>query len=347
MEKTQIKINPVKPKTSDISKMSAKLSTKQSDTKEGINLKSNDHFTGHTPNASQKSSKATESIQEKHSSKTNKKVSTTEKISGSKTSAAVLDQIKSPRSSKDDSDQPRGEIIEELQLIEKSIYVGLFKKYYYIKHQSNDEPPIDDRKFYSLQKAKDYISEGANFLLHRYLARTIYIGSFELSTMYINGDMCRNIYNCTGPESKLINDRRIDICTIYRTIIEECGIEHRCTTILTLKGQIVNQIWEGTNYLLQINPLLDVDNYKIVGNEEILLKHAWESDMQLMSKYLDEKVANEIKIKSYMIDHPEFRNMITDYIHTILLLKPEDIIDFTISHFLSFAPQFLPQNDYF
>ncbi|GJQ85394.1 hypothetical protein Trydic_g10168 [Trypoxylus dichotomus] len=241
----------------------------------------------------------------------------------------------------------KDETVEEMQLINKSLYVGLLKRYYYVKYISNEDNPIDDRKFYNILKARNYISEGANFLLHRYLAKTIYIGTFELSTMYINGDLCRNIYHCTGPESENINGRKIDICKIYRTIIEECGLEHHCTTILSLQGQIVCQKWEGSNYVLQINPLLEIDNYKIARNEQLLLKHSWESDMQLMSKFLDEKIANEIKIKSYMIDHPEFRNMITDYIHTILLLKPEDIIEFTTSHFLSFAPQYLPQNDYF
>lgn len=179
---------------SETSKMSVKSSTKQNDPKEHTSKKSNEQFTtGNTPNVSEKNSRAAEPVQEKSSLKT-KKVSTTGKCNSSRSLVIPSDQIKLGKSSKED--QAKGETIEELQLIQKSLYVGLFKKYYYIKHQSNDEPPVDDRKFYSLLKAKDYISEGANFLLHRYLARTIYIGSFELSTMYINGDMCRNIYVC-------------------------------------------------------------------------------------------------------------------------------------------------------
>lgn len=76
---------------------------------------------------------------------------------------------------------------------EKRLYVALQTKRYYLKVTSKKEQFLE-RKFYKLDKTKNYISEGANFLLMRYLAITQYSGNFELSTMYINGDMCRNIY---------------------------------------------------------------------------------------------------------------------------------------------------------
>lgn len=75
----------------------------------------------------------------------------------------------------------------------KSLYVALQSKRYYLKVTSKSDK-FSERKFYKLDKTKYYISEGANFLLMRYLAVTKFSGSFELSTMYINGDMCRNIY---------------------------------------------------------------------------------------------------------------------------------------------------------
>ncbi|XP_071057156.1 ciliogenesis-associated TTC17-interacting protein [Onthophagus taurus] len=243
-------------------------------------------------------------------------------------------------SSDSSSKQPK------LKVNEKDLYVGMVKNYYYVKHKSTLEN-LDDRKFYSFGKASKYIAEGTNFLLHRYLAIIRYIGVFELSAMYINGDMCRNIYDCTGPESELINDVKLDICKIERTIIEECGIEHKCYTTLTLQGQLIRQEWEGTPYFLQVNPMAKVSNQKPCGNEQILLKHNWEGDMQLFSNYLDEKVRAEMRIKSYMGDHPEFKGIIMDYINAILLLKPEDILDFTMNHFMSFSPTHMPKNDYF
>lgn len=76
---------------------------------------------------------------------------------------------------------------------EKTLYVALQIKRYYLK-MTNKKEEVVERKFYKLDKTKYFVSEGANFLLMRYLAIVNYMGQFELSTLYINGDMCRNIY---------------------------------------------------------------------------------------------------------------------------------------------------------
>lgn len=76
-------------------------------------------------------------------------------------------------------------------LEDKTLYVALQNGKYYI-HVKEQE--FEERKYYSLVKTKDFVGEGANFVLMRYLALIKYTGTFELSTTYINGDMCRNIY---------------------------------------------------------------------------------------------------------------------------------------------------------
>lgn len=47
-----------------------------------------------------------------------------------------------------------------------------------------------------------------------------------------------SLQDCTGPESGIVNDQKLDLCKIHRKIIEECGIEHGCITVLTLNGKI-------------------------------------------------------------------------------------------------------------
>lgn len=75
----------------------------------------------------------------------------------------------------------------------KTLYFALQKDKYFVRSTCTDEN-LDESKYYSLGKAAKYVSEGANFVLMRYLAITRYIGHFELSCAYINGDMCRNLY---------------------------------------------------------------------------------------------------------------------------------------------------------
>ncbi|XP_060533875.1 uncharacterized protein LOC132706524 isoform X2 [Cylas formicarius] len=76
----------------------------------------------------------------------------------------------------------------------QTLYVALQRNKYYLRHQSTLENVMTKKKYYPLGKTKDFVGEGANFILMRYLAITKFEGMFELSTMYINGDMCRNIY---------------------------------------------------------------------------------------------------------------------------------------------------------
>lgn len=90
---------------------------------------------------------------------------------------------------------------------EKNLYVALQTKRYYLKITSKKENTME-QMFYKLNKTKHFISEGANFLLMRYLAVARFMGQFELSTMYINGDMCRNIY----VSSELIHPENCSIC---------------------------------------------------------------------------------------------------------------------------------------
>lgn len=48
-----------------------------------------------------------------------------------------------------------------------------------------------------------------------------------------------------------------------------------------------------------------------------------------------------------MEDHPEIKDILSDYIHTIIQLKPEDIYTFTAKYFLAFTPELLPLSEYF
>ncbi|XP_030754786.1 ciliogenesis-associated TTC17-interacting protein-like [Sitophilus oryzae] len=230
--------------------------------------------------------------------------------------------------------------------IQQVLYTALQQDKYYVRHHANIEKESETRKYYPLSKAKDYVGEGANFLLMRYLAITRYVGTFELSTIYINGSMCRNIYECKGATPGFVNNNPVDICKIYRIIYEECGLVHISVTVMTVYGMIVSQEWEGCSYIIHINPLIATVG-KPVPYDQVELVKSWHTDMQLLSKYLDCKAEAELKMKTYLKDHPEINDMIGDYMQSILLLKPENIMPFTLDYFTNFQPFKIPEKQYF
>ncbi|KAJ8956315.1 hypothetical protein NQ318_015053 [Aromia moschata] len=230
-------------------------------------------------------------------------------------------------------------------LNQKSLYTALQNRKYYLKSTSTLDN-VEERKYYGINKTKELVCEGASFILMRYLAVTRYQGTFELSTMYINGDMCRNIYECTGPTTGEVNGKTVGICKIYRYIVEECGLEHHCVTVLTVYGRIITQEWEGCNYILNLNPLQYVSEPPS-SCDRLVLEKTWTDDMQLMSKYLDCKTKAERKMKNYMADHPEIKEMMSDYVQNVLLLKPENVLSFTMDYFQSLYPFKLARLPYF
>lgn len=233
--------------------------------------------------------------------------------------------------------------ISDGSVLDKNLYIALQKGKYYLHYRGAD---YEEKKQYSLVKTRDLVCEGANLILMRYLALTKYTGTFELTTTYINGDLCRNIYECIGSTKGIINDKKVEICKIYRYIIEQCGIEHHCVTVLTDKGYIISQEWEGCTYILNKNPILALEDGPIKF-EKIILAKTWTDDVELLSRYLDYKTEAEMKMKRYLYDHPEVKEIFSDFVNNILLLKPNDILPFTMSYFQTLCPIKIPIQSYF
>ncbi|XP_011167063.1 ciliogenesis-associated TTC17-interacting protein [Solenopsis invicta] len=72
-------------------------------------------------------------------------------------------------------------------------------------------------------------------------------------------------------------------------------------------------------------------------NAQIPLKKWWMQDTEMLSKYLDMKSCNIAEYTDYLADYPEVKQLIADYVQTLLVVKPVNVIDFTIQHFKAFA----------
>lgn len=83
--------------------------------------------------------------------------------------------------------------------IKQSLYVSVQQHHIHLHHTQEGCSLIDDdTRTLPFELTQNLIGEGANFALMRLLAQTKYIGQFEATTLYINGDLCRNLYLCTG-----------------------------------------------------------------------------------------------------------------------------------------------------
>lgn len=65
--------------------------------------------------------------------------------------------------------------------------------------------------------------------------------------------------------------------------------------------------------------------------------YAWACDMELYSKYAIRKEEITHDHRRYIIDHPEVRALLSDYLQAVLFRKPQNVIDFTKQYFEAFV----------
>lgn len=66
--------------------------------------------------------------------------------------------------------------------------------------------------------------------------------------------------------------------------------------------------------------------------------YAWACDMELYSKYSIKKDDLTHDHRRYILDHPEVRALLSDYLQTVLFRKPLDVVEFTKQYFEAFVP---------
>ena len=136
-----------------------------------------------------------------------------------------------------------------------------------------------------------------------------------------------------------IDDRNLEVYRIDRRRMRDEKITGESKTLLTKSGRILRHEWLDTSYLLRINPYADPNVVKKnCCRDRSALRENWPEDLELMSKYLDAKSCNVVKHTEYLKNHPEVKKLLADYTTTLLMVKPEDVIGFTVQHFRAFAP---------
>ncbi|KAL6424179.1 hypothetical protein ACFW04_009797 [Cataglyphis niger] len=171
----------------------------------------------------------------------------------------------------------------------------------------------------------------------RYLAITNFEGILNFQNITISGSTTTCDYICTALQNIKLHGNHQKIYTIERKIYKKDSLIQRSKIYLTSQGRILEYDWLDTLYKAQKSPLQDEINKSI--NVQLLIdsKEWWMHNMEMSSKYLDMKSYNVAQYTGYLMDHPEIKQLIADYIQILLIVKPVDVIDFTIQHFKAFA----------
>ncbi|KZC05744.1 Uncharacterized protein C2orf62 like protein [Dufourea novaeangliae] len=219
-----------------------------------------------------------------------------------------------------------------------SIYMGLEGNFYHVK-LTHICPCDEFEKTTNLSYSSNdrLISDGVDILLVRYLAQINYEGTLRFETINIDGELTTVIYECTSAERMEIDGHFLNVYTIECKLHMPKGSVDTARIHLTSKGRILRYNWLDSPYIAKINPLADPNIASNTLRLEAPLRDNWSKDIEMLSKYLDKKFSKIAEYTEYLADHPQVKQLISDYTQTLLVVKPENVIDFTIQHFKAFA----------
>ncbi|XP_024945077.1 ciliogenesis-associated TTC17-interacting protein-like isoform X2 [Cephus cinctus] len=67
------------------------------------------------------------------------------------------------------------------------------------------------------------------------------------------------------------------------------------------------------------------------------MKGRRQQDMEMISKYFERKTCKKVQHIDYIDKHPQLKKLVANYVQALTVVKPVNILFFTIQYFKAFA----------
>lgn len=172
----------------------------------------------------------------------------------------------------------------------------------------------------------DFISSGASVLLTRRLVQDEFEGCVHSWTCDMNGDIVLSQQAFLKPELTSVLDQLTQIQRVNRLLISKSGEIKKCSSFFhSPTGFLIKEISSDNNKATHLNPFSELPPKTCIKD----LHLNWESDLQLMSMYLDQKETRKNELKQ-QFDHPRMKRIFRDYILSLIKSQPKSVMSFTM-----------------
>ncbi|KAE8581321.1 hypothetical protein XENTR_v10024745 [Xenopus tropicalis] len=192
-----------------------------------------------------------------------------------------------------------------------------------------------------------FISEAANLLIMRILARRKMKEPLEFLAFDEEANLCVSTYAALGSQTQMIGKQTVDVFGIERTIHSpEVPTTWQCFYLSD--GHLATHVQIGSSVTIKLTemPILsepDEKDPKPVFEKKPL---DWQEDLQLHSEFLDRKEEFISDHETYLRRHPEMKVLLADFMQFLLLRKPDDIVDFAAEYFQPFSSTHEPRDPF-
>uniref|UniRef100_A0A5K3FER4 RIIa domain-containing protein n=1 Tax=Mesocestoides corti TaxID=53468 RepID=A0A5K3FER4_MESCO len=184
-------------------------------------------------------------------------------------------------------------------------------------------------RIYDLRDVELFLANGAVLVMQRVYAITGAQSRVTLNTLDIDGTLCCLACEFLGGKDANCDSTSMSEVAVEQTLCSPTG--HSITTqkYFTTYGQLVSVVQIGSPVVFKLAqpplPIIKEDDF------------FWRDNMYMLSKFYQRKEELISQYHLYLYDHPEFTDLLKDFLQALLMEKPEDTYNFAADYFTSFS----------
>lgn len=158
-----------------------------------------------------------------------------------------------------------------------------------------------------------------------------------------SSELCLNVYTSLGPQQVNINGKDIEAWGIQRQMFERKSnaLPVAWQSFFNIDGHLISRYQIGSPIKMKTKTLPTVQEFdEYLPKPEISKKELkWEEDLELRSKFLDRREELIDDYKSYIYHHPDINALVSDFLQSVLIMKPDNILEYAAEFFAPFNLQ--------
>ncbi|RTG80978.1 uncharacterized protein DC041_0007774 [Schistosoma bovis] len=248
-------------------------------------------------------------------------------------------------------------IVMNGSVVERKSTIELVENVYEIgcTESVNGEIKFSTKKNLARSNVLGLIAEGSDLIFQRILVKSAFSVPLEVIGLDTDYNLATVSYIDLGERNVSIGNSEISLRGIQRTVHSQKALPSSWQTYFMQDGSsekfskncfshMILRIQVGSPITIKANAIPELFKKEMYLPKPVVTKVSlnWEDDLELYSRFLDRKDEIKAQYLLYLRDHPEIHDMISDFIKSLLLHKPDEVVKYASEYFKSFSARALP-----
>ncbi|KAM7538122.1 hypothetical protein Aperf_G00000064209 [Anoplocephala perfoliata] len=206
------------------------------------------------------------------------------------------------------------------------------------KHANNESTETTQR--YSLDDIGKYLSKGALLVIERIYIIVGAESRFTAHTVDSDGTLCNFSFELLSEQNAKSDSKITSELVTKQTLESPTGYITTTYKYFTTHGQLLSAVQVGLPVIFKTVALpkpLSKTEYLSTPTTAAEDEFHWMDNYMLFSKFTELKEDLKSQYHLYIYNHPEFVDMVKDFLVLVLMEKPQDTLNFAADFFTSYS----------